>query len=125
MRGSAGIYRDGSTVSGEVLEFALSYLVHVPRYEDPYVEARLCRPPPLLHRFILFFNCVPGPEEPEQAPPSPDYVPGPEHADDEITDPEAVPEEDDVRTLGRSDILSTPANGGYDGGDDEMDMRGG
>nr|GFC21073.1 hypothetical protein [Tanacetum cinerariifolium] len=25
-----------------------------------------------------------GPEEPEQAPPSPDYVPGPEHADDEI-----------------------------------------
>nr|GFD02121.1 hypothetical protein [Tanacetum cinerariifolium] len=26
----------------------------------------------------------PGPEEPEQAPPSPDYVPGPEHADDEI-----------------------------------------
>ncbi|GKG65892.1 hypothetical protein Tco_0689083, partial [Tanacetum coccineum] len=27
---------------------------------------------------------VPGPEEPEQAPPSPDYVPGPEHDDDEI-----------------------------------------
>nr|GEZ95611.1 hypothetical protein [Tanacetum cinerariifolium] len=27
---------------------------------------------------------IPGPEEPEQAPPSPDYVPGPEHADDEI-----------------------------------------
>ncbi|GKA49778.1 hypothetical protein Tco_0742851, partial [Tanacetum coccineum] len=27
---------------------------------------------------------VPGPEEPEHAPPSPDYVPGPEHADDEI-----------------------------------------
>nr|GFD44736.1 hypothetical protein [Tanacetum cinerariifolium] len=26
----------------------------------------------------------PGPEEPEQAPPLPDYVPGPEHADDEI-----------------------------------------
>ncbi|GKG67925.1 hypothetical protein Tco_0745639, partial [Tanacetum coccineum] len=24
-------------------------------------------------------------EEPEQAPPLPDYVPGPEHADDEIT----------------------------------------
>ncbi|GKF94674.1 hypothetical protein Tco_0284374, partial [Tanacetum coccineum] len=24
------------------------------------------------------------PKEPEQAPPSPDYVPGPEHADDEI-----------------------------------------
>nr|GFD63439.1 hypothetical protein [Tanacetum cinerariifolium] len=23
-------------------------------------------------------------EEPEQAPPSPDYIPGPEHADDEI-----------------------------------------
>ncbi|GJR85642.1 hypothetical protein Tco_0209653 [Tanacetum coccineum] len=61
---------------------------------------------------------VPGPEEPEQAPPSPDYVPGPELADDEIvagdqpyaedaspmthspddvpeTDPEADPEEDD------------------------------
>nr|GFC65321.1 hypothetical protein [Tanacetum cinerariifolium] len=27
---------------------------------------------------------MPGPEEPEQAPPSPDYVLGPEHADDEI-----------------------------------------
>nr|GEU54258.1 hypothetical protein [Tanacetum cinerariifolium] len=27
---------------------------------------------------------MPGPEEPEQAPPSPDYIPGPEHADDEI-----------------------------------------
>nr|GFD63761.1 hypothetical protein [Tanacetum cinerariifolium] len=27
---------------------------------------------------------IPGPEEPEQAPPSPDYVPGPDHADDEI-----------------------------------------
>nr|GFC02851.1 hypothetical protein [Tanacetum cinerariifolium] len=29
---------------------------------------------------------IPGPEEPEQAPPSPDYVPGPEHADDEPAD---------------------------------------
>ncbi|GKF90316.1 hypothetical protein Tco_0264279, partial [Tanacetum coccineum] len=60
---------------------------------------------------------VPGPEEPEQAPPSPDYVLGAEYADDEIiaedqpyaedaspiaqspdyiteTDPEADPEED-------------------------------
>nr|GEZ95050.1 hypothetical protein [Tanacetum cinerariifolium] len=27
---------------------------------------------------------MPGPEEPEQAPPSPHYIPGPEHADDEI-----------------------------------------
>nr|GFC85672.1 hypothetical protein [Tanacetum cinerariifolium] len=27
---------------------------------------------------------IPGPEEPEQAPPSPDYIPGPEHADYEI-----------------------------------------
>nr|GEW21449.1 hypothetical protein [Tanacetum cinerariifolium] len=27
---------------------------------------------------------MPGPEEPEQAPPSPDYVLGPEHTDDEI-----------------------------------------
>nr|GFD40287.1 hypothetical protein [Tanacetum cinerariifolium] len=27
---------------------------------------------------------IPGLEEPEQAPPSPDYVPGPKHADDEI-----------------------------------------
>nr|GFB78892.1 hypothetical protein [Tanacetum cinerariifolium] len=31
---------------------------------------------------------IPGPEEPAQAPPSPDYVPGPEHADDEIADEE-------------------------------------
>nr|GFD54613.1 hypothetical protein [Tanacetum cinerariifolium] len=27
---------------------------------------------------------IPGPEEPEQAPPSLDYVSGPEHAEDEI-----------------------------------------
>nr|GFD17750.1 hypothetical protein [Tanacetum cinerariifolium] len=27
---------------------------------------------------------MPSPEEPVQAPPSPNYVPGPEHADDEI-----------------------------------------
>nr|GFD44453.1 hypothetical protein [Tanacetum cinerariifolium] len=27
---------------------------------------------------------MPGLEEPEQAPPSPDYIPGPEHADDNI-----------------------------------------
>nr|GFD45020.1 hypothetical protein [Tanacetum cinerariifolium] len=27
---------------------------------------------------------MPGLEEPEQAPPSPDYIPGPEHADAEI-----------------------------------------
>nr|GFB74965.1 hypothetical protein [Tanacetum cinerariifolium] len=27
---------------------------------------------------------MPGPEEPEQAPLSPDYIPGPEHVDDEI-----------------------------------------
>nr|GFD51919.1 hypothetical protein [Tanacetum cinerariifolium] len=26
---------------------------------------------------------MPGPEEPEQAPPSPDYIPGPEHADND------------------------------------------
>nr|GFD61960.1 hypothetical protein [Tanacetum cinerariifolium] len=31
-----------------------------------------------------FNPTIPGPEEPEQAPPSPDYIPGPEHADDEI-----------------------------------------
>nr|GFD36926.1 hypothetical protein [Tanacetum cinerariifolium] len=27
---------------------------------------------------------MPGPEEPEQAPPLPDYILGPKHADDEI-----------------------------------------
>nr|GFD03447.1 hypothetical protein [Tanacetum cinerariifolium] len=56
----------------------------------------------------------PGPEEPEQAPPSPDYVPDPEHADDEIVDedqpyaedaspnaqsPKYVPESDIERTM--------------------------
>nr|GFA71809.1 hypothetical protein [Tanacetum cinerariifolium] len=34
---------------------------------------------------------IPGPEEPEQAPPLPDYIPGPEHADDEIEDEKEHP----------------------------------
>ncbi|GJW68780.1 hypothetical protein Tco_0123204, partial [Tanacetum coccineum] len=87
---------------------------------------------------------VPGPEEPEQAPPSPDYVPGPEHDDDEIvaedqpyaedaspiaqspdyvpeTDPEADPEEDGDEDP-EEDPIDYPAEGGDDG-DDEMDVE--
>ncbi|GKF15453.1 hypothetical protein Tco_0056915, partial [Tanacetum coccineum] len=60
---------------------------------------------------------VPGPEEPEQAPPSPDYVPGPEHADDEF-DPEADPEEDDDEDP-EEDPVDYPVDGGDDGDDEE------
>ncbi|GJY33813.1 putative reverse transcriptase domain-containing protein [Tanacetum coccineum] len=87
---------------------------------------------------------LPGPEEPEHAPPSPDYVPGAEHADDEIvaedqpyaedaspialspdyvpeSDPEADPEEDDDEDP-EEDPIDYPADGGDDG-DDEMDIE--
>ncbi|GKD80210.1 hypothetical protein Tco_1342831, partial [Tanacetum coccineum] len=79
---------------------------------------------------------VPGPEEPEQAPPSPDYVLGPEHTDDRIvakdqpyaedalptaqlpdyvleSDPEADPEEDDYVDP-EEDPIDYPADGGDD-----------
>nr|GFC43916.1 hypothetical protein [Tanacetum cinerariifolium] len=84
---------------------------------------------------------IPGPEEPEQAPPSPDYVPGPEHADDEIVaedqpyaedaspiaqSPEYVPEsdfeahpEDDDDEDPEEDPVDYPADGGDDGNDEE------
>ncbi|GJZ12465.1 hypothetical protein Tco_0547695 [Tanacetum coccineum] len=84
---------------------------------------------------------MPGPEEPEQAPPSPDYVPGPEHVDDEIvaedqpyaedasptaqspdyvpkSDPEADPEEDDDEDP-EEDPVDYPADGGDDGDDED------
>ncbi|GJT01258.1 hypothetical protein Tco_0822427 [Tanacetum coccineum] len=51
------------------------YLERLGCQGGPYVEVALQAP---LSRLL------PGPEEPEQAPPSPDYVPGPEHTDDEI-----------------------------------------
>nr|GEW07975.1 hypothetical protein [Tanacetum cinerariifolium] len=82
-----------------------------------------------------------GPEEPEQAPPSPDYVPGPEHADDEIVakdqpyvedaspttqSPEYVPEsdfeahpEDDDDEDPKEDPVDYLADGGDDGDDEE------
>nr|GEX16621.1 hypothetical protein [Tanacetum cinerariifolium] len=50
----------------------------------------------------IFSNYIPGPEEPEQAPPSPDYVPGPEHADDEIV------AEDQPYAEGSSPIAQSP-----------------
>ncbi|GJY30339.1 hypothetical protein Tco_0413834 [Tanacetum coccineum] len=56
---------------------------------------------------------VSGPEEPEQAPPSPDYVLEP--------DPEADPEEDDDEDP-EEDPIDYPADGG-DNGDDEMDIE--
>nr|GFA51037.1 hypothetical protein [Tanacetum cinerariifolium] len=44
---------------------------------------------------------IPGPEEPERAPPSPDYVPGPEHADDEIV-AEEKPYAEDASPIAQS-----------------------
>nr|GEW13909.1 putative reverse transcriptase domain-containing protein [Tanacetum cinerariifolium] len=101
--------------------------------EDPYVEVALQAPPSP--------DYIPGPEEPEQAPPLPDYVLGPEHADDEIvvedqpyaedasptaqspeyvpeSDLEAHPKEDDDEDPAE-DLVDYPANGGYDGDDEE------
>ncbi|GJT82699.1 reverse transcriptase domain-containing protein [Tanacetum coccineum] len=56
------------------------------------------------------FNYVPGPEEPEQAPLSPNYVPGPEYCFQRQSeeDDDEEPEED-------------PIDYPVDGGDDEMD----
>nr|GFB39740.1 hypothetical protein [Tanacetum cinerariifolium] len=84
---------------------------------------------------------IPGPEEPEQAPPSPNYVPGPEHADDEIVaedqpyaedaspiaqSPEYVPEsdfeahpEDDDDEDPKEDHVDYLTDGGDDGDDEE------
>nr|GFB57637.1 hypothetical protein [Tanacetum cinerariifolium] len=84
---------------------------------------------------------MPGLEEPEQAPLSPDYVSGPEHADDEIVaedqpyaedaspiaqSPEYVPEsgfemhqEDDDDEDPEEDPVDYPADGGDDGDDEE------
>ncbi|GKC45106.1 hypothetical protein Tco_1062828 [Tanacetum coccineum] len=81
------------------------------------------------------------PEEPEQAPPLPDYIPGPEHADDEIvaeeqpyaedasataqspdyvpeSDPEEDPEEDDDEDP-EEDPVDYPVDGEDDGNDEE------
>ncbi|GJS42752.1 putative reverse transcriptase domain-containing protein [Tanacetum coccineum] len=97
-----------------------------------------------LLRIYWHYSLKPGPEEPEQAPPSPDYVPGPEHDDDEIvaedqpyaedaspiaqspdyvpeSDPEADPEEDGDEDP-EEDPIDYPADGGDDG-DDEMDIE--
>ncbi|GKG19704.1 hypothetical protein Tco_0376803 [Tanacetum coccineum] len=63
--------------------------------EDPYAEAALLALPSP--------DYVPGPEEPEQAPLSPDYVPE--------TDPEADPEEDDDEDP-EEDPIDYPADGG-------------
>ncbi|GKB02569.1 hypothetical protein Tco_0830658 [Tanacetum coccineum] len=89
----------------------------------------------------MITNYIPGPEEPEHATPSPDYVPGLEHADDEIvaedqpyaedasptaqspdyvpeSDPEADPEEDDDEDP-EEDPVDYPADRGDDGDDEE------
>ncbi|GKG14618.1 hypothetical protein Tco_0354218, partial [Tanacetum coccineum] len=73
--------------------------------EDPYLEAALqALPSP---------DYVPGPEEPEHAPPLPDYVPE--------SDPEANPEEDDDEDP-EEDPIDYPAEGGDDR-DDDMDIE--
>nr|GFC48269.1 hypothetical protein [Tanacetum cinerariifolium] len=82
--------------------------------------------------------------EPEQVPPSPDYVPGPEHADDEIIakdqpyagdaspiaqSPEYVPEsnfeahpEDNDDEDPKEDPVDYLADGGDDGDDEEEEV---
>ncbi|GJY13477.1 hypothetical protein Tco_0382786 [Tanacetum coccineum] len=74
--------------------------------EDPYVEAALQAP--------LSLDYVPGPMEPEQAPPSPDYSP------DYVleSDPEADPEEDDDEDP-EEDPVDYPVDGGDDGDDED------
>nr|GFD43872.1 hypothetical protein [Tanacetum cinerariifolium] len=88
---------------------------------------------------------IPGPKEPEQAPPLPDYVPGPEHDDDEIvvedqpyaedasptaqspeyvteSDLEAHPKEDDDEDP-EEDPVDYPVDGGDDGDDEEGSLE--
>nr|GFC36199.1 hypothetical protein [Tanacetum cinerariifolium] len=80
---------------------------------------------------------MPGPEEPEQAPPLPDYIPGPEHADDEIVaedqpyaedaspiaqSPEYVPESD-FEMHPEDDDDEDPVDYPADGGDDSDDEK--
>ncbi|GJX56141.1 hypothetical protein Tco_0286038, partial [Tanacetum coccineum] len=82
--------------------------------EDPYVESALQDP--------FYLDYVPGLEEPEHAPPLPDYVPGPKHADDVISDPEADPEEDDDEDPDEDpeeDLVDYPGDGGDDGDDED------
>nr|GEW85492.1 hypothetical protein [Tanacetum cinerariifolium] len=83
---------------------------------------------------------MPGLEEPEQAPPSPDYIPGPEHAGNEIVaedqpyaedaspiaqSPEYIPESDfemhpeDDDDDPEEDPIDYPADEGDDGDDEE------
>ncbi|GKB46043.1 hypothetical protein Tco_0896796 [Tanacetum coccineum] len=64
---------------------------------------------------------VHGPEEPEQAPPSPDYVPGLEHSDDNIV-AEDQPYAEDASPTAQSpgyDPVDYPADGGDDGDDED------
>nr|GFD07181.1 hypothetical protein [Tanacetum cinerariifolium] len=70
--------------------------------EDPYVEVALQAPPSLDYMF--------GPEEPEQAPPSPDYIPESDFKMYPKDDDDEDPEEDPV---------DYPADGGDDGDDEE------
>nr|GFA07960.1 hypothetical protein [Tanacetum cinerariifolium] len=73
---------------------------------DPYVEVALQAPPSPYY--------IPGPEEPEQAPPSPDY--SPEYVPE--SNLEAHPEDDDDEDL-EDDHVDYPADGGDDGDDKE------
>nr|GEW83239.1 hypothetical protein [Tanacetum cinerariifolium] len=70
--------------------------------EDPYVEVALQAPPSL--------DYIPGLEEPEPAPPLPDYAPE--------SDLEAYLEEDDDEDP-EEDPVDYPADGGDDGDDEE------
>nr|GEX34241.1 hypothetical protein [Tanacetum cinerariifolium] len=74
--------------------------------EDSYVEVDLQTPPSP--------DYIPGPEEQEQAPPSPDY--SPEYVPE--SDLEAHPEDDDDEDP-EEDPIDYPADGGDDGDDEE------
>nr|GEW08261.1 putative reverse transcriptase domain-containing protein [Tanacetum cinerariifolium] len=78
--------------------------------KDPYVEVALQAPPSPYY--------MPGPEEPEQAPPSPDYSPKyvPE------SNFEMHPEDDDDEDP-EEDPVDYPADGGDDGDDEEESSK--
>nr|GFB87871.1 hypothetical protein [Tanacetum cinerariifolium] len=105
--------------------------------EDPFVEVTLQARPSL--------DYIHGAEEPEQAPPSPDYFLGPEHADDKIvaedqpyaedashiaqspkyvpeSDFEARPEDDDDEDP-EEDPVDYLADGGDDGDNEEESSK--
>nr|GEV48576.1 RNA-directed DNA polymerase, eukaryota [Tanacetum cinerariifolium] len=72
-----------------------------------------------IKRAVWDCDYMPSLEEPEQAPPSPDYIPGPEHADDEIV-AEDQPYAEDASPIAQSPEYEESSE---DEEDDEMDVE--